>query len=82
MLTMNVVYFRVWALQPSPVTMATVMSKSMLLSLEWASNTDRLVSFLHYVICHFFSNIIIKNKLNVGLISDLTWKQSRQCETV
>lgn len=37
---------RVWNLQPSPVTMATVMSKSTLLCLDWASSNGQLVSWL------------------------------------
>ncbi|XP_071946900.1 WD repeat-containing protein 91-like [Antedon mediterranea] len=34
---------KVWRFSPSPATVATIMSKSPLLSLEWASKTDRLL---------------------------------------
>ncbi|XP_013383261.1 WD repeat-containing protein 91 [Lingula anatina] len=36
---------KVWSLQPSPVTVATIISKSGVMSLEWASPTDKLLLF-------------------------------------
>ena len=34
---------RVWKFAPSPMTTATIMFKSPVLSIEWASKSDRLV---------------------------------------